>query len=381
MRVEDRTQCGCQRRGPYGVAGVGHLTDQLEHDSVLSEHRLHQEPALGGRPRGRVHRLFLGASMRDQFPAAPVHQVQAGPAGRLGIVGGRGSHQLLDAQAQRAGQFGMVLPHGLDGPRIRLAPGNHYFRHVQLPLESCRWHLHRHFITLNSVENNRGYGPAPSTGRARAPLSRSRAALLESLRAQGEPTTLAALTAATGLHVNTVREHLDALVRAGLAHRHASAPAGRGRPAWLYEATGGDAAAAAAPEYAGLAATLAASIQRTSSSPHEDAITAGQDWGHELARAREARPEPNPTAARRQVVALLDALGFAPQADARATSVRLARCPLLEAAYKYPDVVCGVHLGLVRGALEEYGADDDGTELLPFAEPGACRLRIRARPR
>lgn len=224
-----------------------------------------------------------------------------------------------------------------------------------------------------------GYGPRPGAGRASAPLSRSRAALLETLRAQSEPTTLAALVAISGLHANTVREHLDALVRQGLAHRQSSEPAGRGRPAWLYEASGSD--AAAAPEYAGLAAALAAAIHRTSTTPTDDAVAAGREWGHELARERGAGPAPSAVAARREVVSLLDEVGFEPQADARSTVVRLTRCPLLEAAHKYPDVVCGVHLGLAQGALEEYGADPEGTELLPFAEPGACRLHLMRRNR
>jgi predicted ArsR family transcriptional regulator len=51
---------------------------------------------------------------------------------------------------------------------------------------------------------------------------------------------------------------------------------------------------------------------------------------------------------------------------------------LLEAAHKYPEVVCGVHLGIVRGALAQYGADSEGTALLPFAEPGACLLHLPA---
>ena len=194
------------------------------------------------------------------------------------------------------------------------------------------------------------------------------------LRAQAEPTTLAALVALSGLHANTVREHLDALVRAGLVRRRTEPPSGRGRPAWLYEATGRD--AAESPEYAGLAATLAAAIHRTSAQPTEDAIEAGREWGHQLAAARSAGPAKSATAARREAVNLHDDIGFAPRADARAATVRLTRCPLLEAAHRYPDVVCGVHLGLVRGALEEYGADTDGTDLLPFAEPGACRLHL-----
>jgi predicted ArsR family transcriptional regulator len=65
--------------------------------------------------------------------------------------------------------------------------------------------------------------------------------------------------------------------------------------------------------------------------------------------------------------------------DDRATVVRLTTCPLLEAAHRFPDVVCGVHLGIVRAALEEYGGDPTRSELLPFAEPGACRLELMTR--
>jgi predicted ArsR family transcriptional regulator len=205
-------------------------------------------------------------------------------------------------------------------------------------------------------------------------MSPSRAALLETLRAQVEPTPLGALARAAGLHQNTVREHLDALVTSGLATRSAAAPSGRGRPAWLYQATDRD--PAATTEYAGLAAALARAIHDRSPDPVDDAVVAGRSWGRDLAGRRDGGPQPNATAARREVVHLLDELGFAPETDRRAASVRLTRCPLLDAAHRYPDVVCGVHLGLTQGALEEYGAAPQGVRLLPFAEPGACRLHL-----
>ena len=74
---------------------------------------------------------------------------------------------------------------------------------------------------------------------------------------------------------------------------------------------------------------------------------------------------------------MLGDLGFAPvpQEDDPA-QVRLTRCPLLEAAHRHPEVVCGVHLGIVRGALAQLGADPSGAGLVPFAEPGACRLVV-----
>ena len=176
----------------------------------------------------------------------------------------------------------------------------------------------------------------------------------------------------TGLHGNTVREHLEALVRAGLVRRERAEPNGRGRPAWLYDATSEESTS----EYAGLAAALAASIARTSRHPGEDAAAAGEAWGHELVRDRAEAAE-DPVAARDAVLGLLDDLGFDPRQDPQAPSrVRLARCPLLAAAHRHPEVVCGVHLGLVRGALEEHGADPAGTDLVPFAEPGACLLVV-----
>lgn len=203
-------------------------------------------------------------------------------------------------------------------------------------------------------------------------MSASRSGILEHLRAQPEPVTQAALVRVTGLHGNTVREHLEALLRAGLVRRGRAEPRGRGRPAWLYEAV----AEQAGGEYAGLAAALAASIARSSADPRRDATVAGEAWGHELVRDR-AGTAKDPEAARGAVLELLEDLGFDPHQDEGDPSrVRLVRCPLLQAAHRHPEIVCGVHLGLVRGALEEYGVDPAGTDLVPFAEPGACVLVV-----
>ena len=220
-------------------------------------------------------------------------------------------------------------------------------------------------------------GPAPAVARGAKPLSSSRGRLLETLRAQAEPTTLAALAHAAGLHQNTVREHLEALVDQGLAARSPAPPSGRGRPAWLYEATYADPDARS--EYAALASALAQAIHHRSPTPVEDAVAAGREWGRDLTQQRGAEPQPSAVAARRQVVELFDDLGFAPETDARAASVRLTRCPLLESAHRYPDVVCGVHLGLTQTALEGYGASSEGVRLVPFAEPAACLLHLTAR--
>jgi predicted ArsR family transcriptional regulator len=233
--------------------------------------------------------------------------------------------------------------------------------------------------------------PTAQVNRRRRHLSAARAAVMDVLIGQPQPCTVAALSAMTGQHPNTIREHLDGLTEAGLVTRTRAAAQGRGRPAWLFSAAREAGSGSGSREYAALAAALASHIARTSRKPRVDAIEAGRAWGRELvkeSRAGEGHPtgeaavSPSATAMRRQVVTLVDGLGFAPSADARVSVIKLHRCPLLEAAHQQPEVVCGVHLGLVRGALDEMGAESERTEsiaLTPFSEPGACRLDMLPR--
>ena len=262
-------------------------------------------------------------------------------------------------------------------------------------------------ITLNSVENmgteaaaaantgaRTGYGPSPTArvNRRRAHLSTARAAILDVLVDQPTPCTVRALSALLRQHPNTIREHLDGLSADRLVIRTRAAAHGRGRPAWLYSAARDLGTDQGASDYAGLASALAAHIAHKSRHPGADAIETGRVWGRDLVRrssggvgrglVRDGEKAPSAVAARREVVALLRELGFDPRPDARAAVVKLRRCPLLEAAHQYPEVVCGVHLGVVRGALDELGNDPDRTErtaLQSFSEPGACRLDLLPR--
>jgi predicted ArsR family transcriptional regulator len=219
-----------------------------------------------------------------------------------------------------------------------------------------------------------GLGPRPAspTAAGAAAPSRAAAGVLDLLVAQVEPVTAADLARRSGQHTNTVREHLDALVEAGLAGRQRAESAGRGRPAWLYVATPSE--QPVVREYAGLATALAMQLARTSAHPREDAVEAGRAWGRDLASQR-ATPT-SPAGARREVVDVLGGLGFDPAPDGRTLAVRLRQCPLIAAAREEPEVVCSVHLGIVRGALESWQTRSDETSLVPFAEPGACLLSL-----
>ena len=225
-------------------------------------------------------------------------------------------------------------------------------------------------------------GPAPAPApESRGRITRAATTLLGLLEGEDRPWSLAELSEAAGLHVNTVREQLQQLLDADLADREAAPASGRGRPAWLYRATS---RADQVTEYAGLATALAAALHRHSPDPTGDAVAAGTEWGHDLARRTappaDAGDAPAGSDARRQVTTVLDRMGFDPRPDDAHRTLRLTRCPLLEAAEKHPDVICAVHLGIARGAMAEYGADDSEVDLLPFAEPGACLLHLAPRP-
>jgi predicted ArsR family transcriptional regulator len=214
-------------------------------------------------------------------------------------------------------------------------------------------------------------GPRPTATLAGyPPLSRQRLCVLDYVRAHA-PVRISTVAVGLALHPNTVREHLDALTRYGLVERITETPTKRGRPAALYRPSAAD-PAILAQDYAGLATALAGQIARSSTQPEHDARAAGISWGHEL--CNDAAASDNPRTA---VLTVLTRLGFGPDTDDPDGSIALRSCPLLEAARRYPAIVCQVHLGIIDGVLQRSsGVTDTEVELIPFAEPGACRLLL-----
>ena len=79
----------------------------------------------------------------------------------------------------------------------------------------------------------------------------------------------------------------------------------------------------------------------------------------------------------RRLIGILDDAGFEPEAPADPTApIRLRRCPFEALAHDHQTVVCGVHLGLMRGALRALGAPLDAVRLEPFVEPGVCLAHL-----
>lgn len=231
------------------------------------------------------------------------------------------------------------------------------------------------FYTVNSVKNNNEVPLGPRPVRlTQQSISVPRARILEVLQSSQSSETATMIAERTGLHHNTVREHLDALVDLGLVDRVKSVPKGRGRPSWHFKAS--DSQTEHDPrvrEFAGLAGALSSYLAETSKDPQAEAKRAGRAWGNEMV---ERRGLANQGGSRKTIIEMLDHLGFAPKANRSGTSAALTRCPLLDVARKYPEVVCATHLGLVEGAMESMGIDSSSADLRPFSEPGACRLLL-----
>ncbi len=204
----------------------------------------------------------------------------------------------------------------------------------------------------------------------------AQAALLDVLAEQPDPVGIDALTRKLGRHPNTVREQLNWLLERGLVLRHRVPGEGRGRPAWHYEAVGPRPGEA---DFAELAASLAWRLGGSARPPKpEVALEHGREWGKDLARASGRGEQPSAERGREITVEMLDELGFDPSADEINDEVVLQRCPLLQAAHEFPQVVCTMHQGLVEGALEVHGADPSAVTLEPFGRPDGCALRLLA---
>lgn len=205
------------------------------------------------------------------------------------------------------------------------------------------------------------------------------------LRAAEGPLGVTAVAERVGVHPNTVRFHLDALVAEGAVHQQVAQPAGPGRPRTVYAPRPGM-DRGGARSYRLLAQVLVSRLAAAGPDAAADAAAAGREWGRFLVDPVPPFRRPAAAEAAGRLTALLDDLGFAPTAEpgteagAAPERIRLRHCPFLELAEEYGQVVCSVHLGLMQGALAELRAPLTATGLRPFAEPGSCLALLAPAP-
>ncbi|MBN9096901.1 MULTISPECIES: helix-turn-helix domain-containing protein [unclassified Pseudonocardia] len=179
-----------------------------------------------------------------------------------------------------------------------------------------------------------------------------------------------------GVHPNTARFHLEALVSDGVLERVPGVPTGRGRPRVGYRARPGS-ARGEVRRYRLLAEILLGQLSATSDDPPATATAVGRSWGAHLVPRRTPSPDMiTRDEATTRLITMLDELDFAPEPVSEGPTppdrVRLRHCPFLELAEPHRDLVCPLHLGLMQGALNALQAPVTVASLKPFAEPSAC---------
>lgn len=214
----------------------------------------------------------------------------------------------------------------------------------------------------------------------RALANPSRLRILDVLRIRKQPLDASDLASEVGLHANTVRSHLRLLEQAGLVRERPDAQGGRGRPHHVFELAP---EIARADAYQLLAGILATSLAREGDEESRRAEEAGRAWGHELMRRSELPKFADGGDPIDQVVGLLQDCGFDPAYEASGDgehTIVTTSCPFGELADEYVDVVCPVHLGLMRGALDELGAPLAAGTLEPHAKGVGCVARLDELP-
>jgi predicted ArsR family transcriptional regulator len=200
--------------------------------------------------------------------------------------------------------------------------------------------------------------------------------IVELLRASAKPRSITSLADELAVHPNTVRFHIDALMRAGRVEQVLGDTSGPGRPPTLFRAsrrmdpTG--------PTNYRLLAGVLTDYVAGSRDPAGIATELGRSTSSSLVDSSAHRSASSKTRAVTELVDLLDDIGFKPEpaAGRRTSEIRLRHCPFQDLAEQHGDVICSLHLGLMQGALTAMRAPVTVDRLDPFVEPDLCVARL-----
>jgi predicted ArsR family transcriptional regulator len=225
----------------------------------------------------------------------------------------------------------------------------------------------------------------------------SRLRLLDALRTSDRPLDVRELAAACGLHVTTVRFHLEVLADAGLVTSQSGQSGTRGRPRRLYIPASRAVATGGPTGYELLSGILAAHWTGNRDERAQRAEQAGWAWAGQresgptvaattLAEARVDDTTLDGTTlgeAAVHVNAVFAELGFDPELvrDGDTLHIRLHACPFRAVAVTHPEVVCSIHLGLLRRTLADVDAPPASVSLQPFVQPHLCLAQISSATR
>lgn len=231
---------------------------------------------------------------------------------------------------------------------------------------------------MPDVKRLRSDEPSPAGPRT----GTSRMRVLQALRQVPEGLGAQELAEQLGLHVNTVRFHLDRLVDDGVVARHTEERSGPGRPRLTFTSLAAPGTHGDRRSYRLLAEILASYVAGATDDPVTAGMEAGRTWGHYLTERPGPYRDTDQESSMHELLRILEDIGFAPEIvqSGAGQEVWLRHCPFLEVAQEHRDLVCAVHLGLMQGALSEMRAPFTTDELEPLVEPSLCIAQVERHP-
>ncbi|WP_442576741.1 helix-turn-helix domain-containing protein [Microbacterium sp. F51-2R] len=169
--------------------------------------------------------------------------------------------------------------------------------------------------------------------------------------------SLADLAAATGLHENTLRDHLRVLEAEGFVVRRPEHRGTRGRPRDVFDPAG----------------------PQTPNPVAERRIEDAKRHGDLLRGVVLQTTAADETVAHQLDVLYehLDDVGLEPRIDEEALTVDLAPCAFHDLVDDRMAMLCHVHAELIRGVLQQAGGPLELDRVLPLVTPHRCHVALK----
>ena len=209
----------------------------------------------------------------------------------------------------------------------------------------------------------------------------TRYAIYLELARSPRPLSTADIAESLGLHLNTVRPHLERMRDLGLLESRPDTSGAVGRPQKLYELASDAPGLGLEPPVYPMLASMLLQVAVDAGPDTDSVLDAGRRAGARLAHG----PRTLGTCVE-MTVTMLDELGFDPAAvtEGDCTTVAFGHCPFADLAEDQPQVVCALHKGMLEGFCDEVSesARDAGTSpagVRSFSDLGArqpCRVEL-----
>lgn len=215
-------------------------------------------------------------------------------------------------------------------------------------------------------------GPSPRLEILKALGDNTRYAIYLELARSPRRLSTAEISATLGLHVNTVRPHLERMRDVGLLDVTSESRRGVGRPHHLYALTAEAPSLGLEPPTFPLLSGLLLRLIDQAGLGADEAVEVGREHGGVTAGLRGAE-----TDAIALVLAEQADLGFDPERldTDRGTTIAFGHCPYGDLARHHSEVVCGLHCGMIEGLVEA----STGTRVVSFhtlAHRNPCQVEL-----